>query len=196
VNVHSSQTGISNGEAADRRELSVRNPNGRVVHFRLVGATDLKNVVFYSHGFPASRIEATVAQREALARGITIVALDRPGFGRSEWYRGRRFEDWAEDVAVVADHLGIRRFEILGVSGGTPTAVAAAVLLSERVSGLTIVSGVGPLDGSGATAGMNLVNRAVLLLGRQLPWLGMCVVWSVAQLWRAFPRFVMLWFGR
>ena len=185
----------AHGGGAEKCELSVRHPNGRLVHFSIIGAADLQKVVFYSHGFPASRIEATVAHREAQARGITVVALDRPGFGRSEWYSERRFEDWAGDVALVADHLGVDRFEILGVSGGTPTAIAAAAVLAERVSGLTIVSGVGPLAGAGATIGMNLVNRVLLVLGRQLPWLGKWIVWSVAQLWRAFPRFVMLWFG-
>jgi pimeloyl-ACP methyl ester carboxylesterase len=42
---------------------------------------------------------------------------------------------------------------------------------------------------------MNLVNQALLVLGRQLPWLGKWVVSSVAHLWRAYPRLVMLWFG-
>jgi pimeloyl-ACP methyl ester carboxylesterase len=189
------KVGAAPGGDADKRELSIRHPHGRIVHCSIVGAADLQKVVFYSHGFPASRIEATVAHRQALARGITLVALDRPGFGRSEWYPGRRFEDWAEDVAAVADYLGVQQFDILGVSGGTPTALAAAALLSERVRSLTIVSGVGPLDSTGATSGMNPVNRMLLLLGRGFPWIGRWVVWSVAHLWRSFPRFVMLWFG-
>lgn len=179
----------------EQREVAIRHRDGRKVNYTIVGAGDLQKVVFYSHGFPASRIEAAVAQREAERLGITVVALDRPGFGASEWYPGRRFEDWSRDVVLVADHLKIARFGVLGVSGGTPTAVAAAGVLAGRVASLTIVSGVGPLTRGGSMAGMNPVNRAFLSLGRRLPWLGEKVVWSVAQLWRVFPRLVMVWFG-
>ncbi len=183
------------GGVLEKREVAVRHPNGRQVFCSIVGARDLQKVVFYSHGFPASRIEASVAHREAERRGITIVALDRPGFGASEWYPGRRFEDWAEDVRLVADHLGVARFSLLGVSGGTPTAVAAAAMLSDRVSSLTIVSGLGPITGGSSFQGMNPVNRVLMSLGRQVPWLGEKIVWGVAQVWRAFPRIVMVWFG-
>jgi pimeloyl-ACP methyl ester carboxylesterase len=186
---------VFEGGVLEKREVAVRHPNGRQVFCSIVGARDLQKVVFYSHGFPASRIEASVAHREAERRGITIVALDRPGFGASEWYPGRRFEDWAEDVRLVADHLGVARFSLLGVSGGTPTAVAAAAMLSDRVSSLTIVSGLGPITGGSSFQGMNPVNRVLMSLGRQVPWLGEKIVWGVAQVWRAFPRIVMVWFG-
>ena len=88
VNGDGAKISAAHGAGVQKRELSVRHPNGRVVHCSIIGAADLQKVVFYSHGFPASRIEATVAHREAQARGITVVALDRPGFGRSEWYSG------------------------------------------------------------------------------------------------------------
>ena len=182
-------------DSLSRGQNTLRHPTGRVVNYTIVGSENLQKVVFYSHGFPASRIEASIAHREAQQRGITVVALDRPGFGGSEWYSGRRFEDWAGDVALVADHLGIAQFGILGVSGGTPTAVAAAALLQGRVSSLTIVSGMGPVMGPASLKGMNRVNRGLLSLGRRLPWLGQGILWMVATLWRVFPRIVMLWFG-
>jgi pimeloyl-ACP methyl ester carboxylesterase len=181
------------------REFIVRHPDGRSVGAVLVGSPELKDVVFYSHGFPASRLEASIAHRAASERGISIVSLDRPGFGLSEWYAERRFEDWASDVSLIADHLGIERFSILGVSGGTPTAVAAAAKLSDRVVSLTIVSGVGPipshLSGQGALAGMNPANRVLLVLGRRFPTLGRCLVGVLARLWRRFPHLVKVWFG-
>jgi pimeloyl-ACP methyl ester carboxylesterase len=152
-------------------------------------------VVFYSHGFPASRIEAAVAHREALAQGITIIALDRPGFGGSDWSAERRFEDWAKDVTLVADHLSIERFAILGVSGGTPTAVAAAALLKGRVSSLCLVSGLGPLTAPEALGGFNPANRALLLLGLRVPRLGGLVIKAIASMWRAVPATAMVWFG-
>jgi pimeloyl-ACP methyl ester carboxylesterase len=176
-------------------ELLLRHPDGRAVLCAIFGARDYKRVVFYSHGFPACRIEAAVAHREALAQGITILALDRPGFGGSEWYAERRFEDWAQDVSLVADHLSIDRFAILGVSGGTPTAVAAAAWLKGRVSSLCLVSGLGPLATPDALGGFNLANKALLLLGLRAPRIGGLVIGAIASMWRAVPATAMLWFG-
>lgn len=177
------------------RELVLRHPEGRAIGAVLVGDADLKKVVFYSHGFPASRLEATIAERAAKELGLTVVALDRPGFGLSEWYSQRKFEDWASDVALVADHLGIKRFSVLGVSGGTPTAVAAAAKLGNRVISLTIVSGVGPLTGAGSLKGMNGANQSLLILGKRFPFLGRCLVGILARLWRRFPHLIKVWFG-
>jgi pimeloyl-ACP methyl ester carboxylesterase len=186
---------VSESELSKKHELLLRHPNGRTVHCSIIGARDLKKVVFYSHGFPASRIEAVTAHQQALKLGLTIVALDRPGFGASEWYEGRRFEDWSEDVRLVADHLEVARFAVLGVSGGTPTAVAAAAAMPERVSSLVVVSGVGPVDGPQALAGMNIANRVLLRLAQSAPWLAQGFVWSLAHVWRTFPGAVALWFG-
>ena len=177
-----------------KHDVVVRHPNGRAVQYNIVGSNDLQKVVFYSHGFPASRVEAVVAHRAALEAGVTIVALDRPGFGSSDWYPDRRFEDWATDVQLVADHLGVKRFSVLGVSGGTPTAVAAAATLPERVSSLVIVSGIAPVD-SQTLYGMNFANRVLLALGRRIPWLARGCVWGIAQVWRTFPVLIPVWFG-
>jgi pimeloyl-ACP methyl ester carboxylesterase len=42
---------------------------------------------------------------------------------------------------------------------------------------------------------MNVANRLLLMLGYRVPWFGRRLIWGVAQLWRAFPRLVMVWFG-
>lgn len=159
------------------------------------GARDFKRVIFYSHGFPASRLEATVAHRLALEKGLTIVAIDRPGFGGSEWYPGRKYTDWADDVSLVAAHIEAARFGILGVSGGTPTAIAAAGVLSERVAKLVIVSGVAPMCIPGALRGMNTANRLLIRIGQRSQMFGKLSITSIAAIWRAIPATVSLWFG-
>ncbi len=186
---------MSEGHSIEQKHNRiVRHPNGRGVQYSIIGSPELTRVVFYSHGFPASRIEAVVAHRAALKAGVSIIALDRPGFGSSEWYPGRRFEDWAEDVQLVANQLRVEKFSILGVSGGTPTAVAAAAGLPERVASLVIVSGIAPVN-SEALRGMNWANRTLLSLGRRIPWFAKGCVWSIAQLWRTFPILIPVWFG-
>jgi pimeloyl-ACP methyl ester carboxylesterase len=175
-------------------ECVVSHPDGRRVLASVIGARDFRQVLFYSHGFPASRLEATIAHERARDMGLTIVALDRPGFGGSDWYSGRRLEDWARDVALVADSLGVRRFGILGVSGGTPTAIAAAGELGDRVTVLSVVSGVSPLQHPGALGGMNFANKLLLQIGWQSPRLGKGAIKVIASLWRANPVLAQLWF--
>ncbi len=184
---------MSDGSAR-HHELSLRHPSGRAILAGTFGARDFKRVIFYSHGFPASRVEATIAHGLALRMGLTIVALDRPGFGGSEWYAERKLDDWAGDVALVADHLGVGRFGILGVSGGTPTAIAAAGALGERVAALSIVSGVSPMDVPGALDGMNFANRALIWAGRRSPTFGRVSIGAISALWRAVPATVGVWF--
>lgn len=168
---------------------------GRRVQFAVLGARDLSNVIFYSHGFPACRVEASLAHGVAREMGITVVALDRPGFGGSDWYGERRLEDWAEDVRLVARHLGVTRYGILGVSGGTPTAVAAAALLPSEVTQLAIVSGVAPMHDPEALAGMHWVNRGLLKVGQRFSWLGTLSIGVIATLWRSVPGLAELWFS-
>ena len=50
--------------------------------------------VLYCHGFPASRLEAKLVDTEALRQGVRIIAVDRPGFGRSDFSANRRVACW------------------------------------------------------------------------------------------------------
>ena len=170
-------------------------PNGRRVQYGILGARDLAKVIFYSHGFPACRFEASIAHGVARDLGLTIIAIDRPGFGGSAWYRERRIEDWADDVRLVADQLGVTTFSILGVSGGTPTAIAAAGLLGDRVSRLAVVSGVGPVSAPGALEGMNWANKGLLAIGQRFRVVGELAIGGVALVWRSVPGAAQIWFA-
>lgn len=45
-----------------------------------------------------------------------MITYDRPGYGGSDRFRGRRVVDCVADVSAIADSLGIERF---AVSGGS-----------------------------------------------------------------------------
>ena len=103
--------------------------------------------MFYFHGWPASRLEAAVVGDLP----VRLIAVDRPGYGGSSPQPGRRLLDWPADVTALADHLGIGRFHVVGVSGGAPFAVACAAVL-ERVQGAALIGAVPPLAGPLAPA--------------------------------------------
>ena len=66
------------------------------------------------------------------------------GYGESPRKKGRTYESAVEDLEILADHLGVKRFFLAGVSGGGPYALAAAALIPGRVRGILLLSAVGP----------------------------------------------------
>ena len=100
-------------------------------------------VVLYFHGWPASRLEAGLIPDLP----VRLLAFDRPGYGRSSPKPNRLLLDWPQDVAEVADRLGLGRFHIVGLSGGAPYAAACAYALPDRVLGTALVCPVPPAHG-------------------------------------------------
>ena len=129
--------------------------DGRALGFQAFGPRD-GVPAFYFHGFPGSRLEARLAPTP----GLRLIAVDRPGYGLSTRFPGRQLADWPADIGALADHLGIKRFAVLGISGGAPYALACARYLPERISSVAIVCGVGPPDSPGMNGGtMRMLTR-------------------------------------
>ncbi len=122
--------------------FTVRLPDGRVIAIEEYG-DPAGPVVLYFHGWPASRLEAGLIADLP----VRLLALDRPGYGRSSPLPGRSLLDWPRDVADVADRLGLGRFHVAGLSGGAPYAVACAYALPHRVKSVALVCPVPPANG-------------------------------------------------
>lgn len=73
--------------------------------------------VFYFHGFPGSRLEAQVAADLASRHMARLIAVDRPGYGLSDFKPDRLIGEWPADVLEFADSLRLGRFIVLGLSG-------------------------------------------------------------------------------
>lgn len=126
--------------------------------------------MLYHHGWPGSRLEAALADHPARAAGLRVIAPDRPGYGASTHWPERTLSDWPRDAAVLADHLGIDRFAVVGISGGAPYALACAAALRERVTRVCLVSAMGPVQDRADRARFDRVRRLSLYLaGRSSP---------------------------
>ena len=69
----------------------------------------------------------------------TVIRYDDRGCGLSDRKLGDlTLDTWVGDLEAVVDAAGVKRFALLGVSGGGPTAVAYAVRHPERVSQLVL----------------------------------------------------------
>jgi pimeloyl-ACP methyl ester carboxylesterase len=127
-------------------------PDGRTLAYTEVGA--LEGVVaFYFHGAPGSRLELVALDDAFAAAGVRVITADRPGYGGSTPLTGRTTADWADDVRALADHLGVDRFAVMGLSSGGPYTVACASLLGDRVVGAIVAAGNTDMSWPGARDG-------------------------------------------
>ncbi|MBW3661716.1 MAG: alpha/beta hydrolase, partial [Actinobacteria bacterium] len=125
--------------------------------------------VFLFHGFPGSRLEGMLADEPASEAGVHLIALDRPGFGLSDFAPRRTVSSWADDVAEVATILGIDRFGVIGVSGGGPFALACAARIPDRLLGVAFVCGGPPPEAPTTQESAFENNAKIFRLGRYVP---------------------------
>lgn len=135
--------------------------------------------LLYFHGHPGSRLEARFAHPVAAEAGFDVIALDRPGYGLSDFQPGRSITDWPADVAEAADQLQLTRFGVAGASGGGPYALACAARLPDRVVRAAVISGVGPYHVPGVTRGMRWQNQIAFRLGSRWPALARALMRSM-----------------
>lgn len=93
------------------------------------------------HGTPGSRLSGNILADAATVEGIRLVAPERPGYGLSTSYPAPLLAI-PDDVAVLADKLGIERF----VSGGGYVAMACAFKLANRVTATGLVGSLMPMS--------------------------------------------------
>jgi pimeloyl-ACP methyl ester carboxylesterase len=129
-------------------DQSVAASDGRILHAIEAGDPDGFPVVIH-HGTPGCAIFDERHVDDAIARGIRLVAYDRPGYAGSSRDAGRSIGDAAADVAAIGDALGFDRFATWGVSGGGPHALATAALLPDRVVAAASLAAVAPYDADG-----------------------------------------------
>lgn len=97
--------------------------------------------VFYAHGNPGSRLELALLDQDARRFGYRLIAFDRPGFGRSPYFKPYLLKDFAEDLATVADLKKINRFGLIGWSSGVPPVIATNYYFPQRVAFTFAISG-------------------------------------------------------
>jgi pimeloyl-ACP methyl ester carboxylesterase len=144
--------------------------DGSVLSFEEYG--DPRGVpVYFFHGLPSCRLEASAASEAAMRAGVRLVAVDRPGFGRSSFRRYQPLVRFSDAIAELSGDLDTPRFAVVGVSAGGPFALATAVALHDRVSAAATVGGFFLPAKSASIAGMNPELRASLHVARLAPWL-------------------------
>lgn len=140
------------------------------------------------HGSPDSRVIWRLAHQAAEASGTRIIAPDRPGFGLSDAQPGRTILDWVHDHDELTAHLGIDRYALLAISGGSPYAAAVAWARPDRVTRLGLLSVISPLDVPGVLSGANRTVWLTFQIARRAPALLRPLASAMVILTRRHPQ--------
>lgn len=117
--------------------------------------------VLYFHGTLSSRLEAADLVVTALRLELRIIAVDRPGVGRSTSIRRPSPAGFADDIKELVDSLGLARFGLLGLSAGGGYAACVASRMPTQVESLVLCSSLCP-PGPGLQGSKTLQRMAAL----------------------------------
>ena len=173
------------GMAGDH-ERTVTLPDGRILGYAEWGDPGGRPVLYF-HGTPASRLDPVCFPDAPEQAGVRLISLDRPGMGLSSFQRRRTIAAWPDDVAALADTLGLERFGVVGWSGGGPYVLACAAALADRLTGAVSVAGVGRFDSPGSLEGMNPSERKLTRLCQTAPPLARVALGILFRVSRAKP---------
>jgi pimeloyl-ACP methyl ester carboxylesterase len=143
-------------------------PDGRQLGYFTVG--EGKPVVYF-HGTASSRLENLLLKELAHTAQLQIIGMDRVGYGLSTFTPRKSLVDFNGDVTFLTNHLRVKRFGILGWSGGGVFALTYTAFFPERVTRAVIVSTPAlPFDVAAAH------NNPFARFAMKLPFLGLLAV--------------------
>jgi len=145
--------------------------------------------LFYFHGWPGSRFSGSETDEAGKKVGVRIISTDRPGYGLSDYKRDRTLLDWPNDILELANHLKIKKFAVMGCSGGGPYVAACAYKLPDRIMKAGIVVGLAPVNVKGNLDGMTFEEKIGWANYHRFPLLRTISALGVAIEFKYFPTF-------
>jgi len=117
--------------------------DGRKLSYFLDGHSTRTEDVPHVFVFHAMCLSGNCFIMEEPPRDFVLVCLNRPGYFSSSPVDPEKYDygQFADDVAELADHLGVAKFSVVGHSSGGPCALACAALLPCRVTSLAVLAG-------------------------------------------------------
>jgi len=126
--------------------------------------------IVYCHGSQSSRLEMHFDMTFAVDIGLRIITIDRPGHGLSDFNANGTILSFAADVRELVDHLKINEFSVVGMSAGSPFALAIAYTFPEMIHKVAIISGFAPFSAQ-SKQHLSKEVKVMLNLAKSLPFL-------------------------
>lgn len=133
---------------------------GDRLHY-IVQGTGFPVMLLHSLGGSAAMWETTVA---ALAPHFKVVVFDARGHGRTTSNVRFTMARFAADAMALADHLGLDRLHLLGLSMGGRTVVRVAMAWPDRIVGL-VVADTSPGDNSDTAGRLAALRKRINEIG-------------------------------
>jgi pimeloyl-ACP methyl ester carboxylesterase len=117
----------------------------------------------WCHGGLSSALDAKFFDAAGQRCGADIIAIDRPGIGRSDAGDLPSIAHWPHLVEHVANSLGLDDFAVAGWSAGGPYALACAATMPHRVRAVATLAGMAPLESTRQVFELRLWADRVLI---------------------------------
>lgn len=154
---------------------TIRLPDNRLLGYAEYGVQYGRPVILM-HAVVGSRLQRHPDETIIDKLGIRLIVPDRPGVGLSDPKEDVTLLNWVDDLQYLVNHLGIKRFSVIGFSGGSAFALACAHQLQNRINRLVLVSGIAPFSSIWELGNTWTPYRMLWALGRHTPsLLGMLV---------------------
>ena len=143
------KSGTGSNEAQATMRASGHAPvNGIRMYYEVHGPPGGVPLVLLHGG--GSTIEVTFSQvLPIFSRGRTVIGVDEQGHGRtSDRAAPISFESSADDVAALAQHLGLEQIDVLGFSNGASVGLQVAIRHPRLVRKLVFASAMTRRDGA------------------------------------------------
>lgn len=125
--------------------------------------------VLYFHSLTGSRLELFIHDDLLRSHGIRLLAVDRPGFGHSDFHEYRTYDEYTRDMRRLLDAAGLETVGLLSCSAGTPHALACAANLDGRISQIHCTGSIAPFNHARATSSRALLHKVYGNLFRIAP---------------------------
>jgi pimeloyl-ACP methyl ester carboxylesterase len=146
-------------------------PDGRTIAWTISGDPTGRPVLRVP-GTPGCRWTVRADQLPWVQRGLLMITTERPGFGATTRVPGRGFDQPADDIIAILDHLGVEKVPVYGSSGAAPHILALCARHPSRISAATILAGAAPVTDSEAEDLLPINQQArQLALAGDLPGL-------------------------
>jgi 3-oxoadipate enol-lactonase len=136
--------------------------------------------ILFLHGGLADH-RACLLRLRPLAESFRIITPDVRGSGRSLHAGALSWDQLADDVAALMDHLGLDRAVVGGISAGSGAALRFALRHPARMVGLVLVSPVYAGAQRGPTEPQRAAKRAMQELGQRAVSEGIQVLYPLYE---------------
>lgn len=125
--------------------------------------------MFFIHGFPGTGKQGLLLLKGTpYEKEIFLIAVDRPGYGLSDYQPDFTLKKFAEDADELLHFLQISKFIVLSVSGGGPYAAALSYFFGHRIIKTLSISGIAPTKPHRFMF-LNYAQKKMYLMNKLLP---------------------------